>query len=181
MNIFKSRPPPPRSVLFICTANVTRSPVAEMMFRELVEKSGEIWSIASAGIKGVKGLPANQVISFIMSRRGQSIRRHRSQPVSKKLLSRYQWIIVMQEAHRLAVIELDKNIEDRVFLFRSLSSNAPLDNPDMPDPTGKDVDDYQELFSILDEEMPQLYKVVRDKAYELEMKDNDDELSDSEI
>jgi len=175
MKLFRRKPPPPRSVLFVCTANVTRSPVAELMFREMAESTGEVWKIASAGIRGARGLPVNQVISFIMSRRGRPIRRHRSQPVNRKLLSQYQWIVVMQEAHRNAILELDGNVDERVFVLRELSCREPLDNADMPDPTGKDVDDYQELFDILDEEMPQLFKVIRDKAYELAMTYNDHE------
>jgi len=81
----------------------------------------------------------------------------------------------MQEAHRNAILELDGNVDERVFVLRELSCREPLDNADMPDPTGKDVDDYQELFDILDEEMPQLFKVIRDKAYELAMTYNDHE------
>jgi protein-tyrosine phosphatase len=174
MFLFRRKPPPPRSVLFVCTANVTRSPVAEIMFRQLAGRTGEVWKVASAGVKGARGMGVNQVIGFIMFQRKLSLQHHRAQPVTRKLLAQYQWIVVMEERHRQSILELDDNLKDRVFLFRELANSEPLTNPNMPDPTGKDVDDYRELFGIFDAEMPVLVKAIRDKAYELEMGDSDD-------
>jgi len=175
MFLFHRKPPPPRSVLFVCTANVTRSPVAEILFRKLVGSAGEIWKVASAGVNGARGMGVNQVISFIMFQRGLSMQHHRSQPVKRKLLTRYQWIVVMEEGHRLSILEMDENLKDRVFLFRELTNTEPLDHHNMPDPTGRDVDDYRELFNIFDAEMPVLVKILRDKAYEFEMRDSNDD------
>jgi protein-tyrosine-phosphatase len=80
----------------------------------------------------------------------------------------------MEDGHRKAILDLDDSLKNRVFLFRELTHPEPLDNPNMPDPTGKDVDDYRELFGIFDAEIPSLVKAIRDKAYELEMGDSDD-------
>jgi len=163
-----------RSILFVCTANITRSPVAEMMFRQLVEKAGEIWEVDSAGINSIRGVPPEQIISNEMLQRKIPIYNHRSQPVTQKLLEKYYWIIVMEENHRQEILKIDETAADRLFLFRELSSNKPLENLDMPDPTGREVDDYQELFDILDDEMPRLFNIMRDKAYEVELEDDND-------
>ena len=174
MWFLKRKTQSPRSILFVCTANITRSPVAELMFRYLVEEAGEIWEIDSAGTNSVRGVSPNQIISFIMFQRKMPIQNHRSQPVTRKLLEKFYWIIVMEENHRQEILKIDETTADRVFLFRELSSNKPLENLDMPDPTGKEVDDYQELFDILDDEMPRLFSIMRDKAYEVELEDDND-------
>ena len=148
--------------------------MAEAMFRQLTRGVGEYWDVASAGVKGAKGMGVNQVISFIMHQRGLPLQYHRSQPVTRKLLAKYQWIVVMEEVHRQLIMEMDENLKDRVFILRELTNTDPLDNPDMPDPTGKAVDDYQELFVIFDAEMPILVKVLRDKAYEHEARGLED-------
>ena len=168
--LFKRKPkaPPPFSVLFVCTANIKRSPVAEAIFRQMAEKAGETWKVASAGVNAGRGIPVNQIISFIMFQRGLSLNFHRSQPVDKKLLSEYQWIVTMEEAHREELIKIDENAKDRILLFRELSGDEELMNMDMPDPTGKDADDYRDLFEIFDSEMPRLINALRGKAYEVE-------------
>ncbi|MCF7811727.1 hypothetical protein K9N50_12145 [bacterium] len=166
--LFNRKTTSPRSILFVCTANITRSPVAEAMFRKLAEKSGETWKIASAGVKAVKGASANQVISFIMFQRGLPLYNHSSQPVTKKLLSKYMWIVVMEDKHRKAILKIDENLKDRVFLFRELTADAKLDDYNMPDPTGKDAQDFSQLFDILDKEMPRLYEAMNIRMYDEE-------------
>ena len=166
--LFKRNTLSSRSILFVCTANITRSPVAEVMFRKMAEKSGETWKIASAGIQAFKGASANQVISFIMFQRGLPLYNHSSQPVTKKLLSRYMWIIVMEERHKKAILEIDENLKDRIFVFRELTSTGKLENYNMPDPTGKDAQDYSQLFEILDNEMPRLYEAMNIRMYDKE-------------
>ncbi|MDP8240651.1 MAG: hypothetical protein P9X24_16300 [Candidatus Hatepunaea meridiana] len=168
MQLFKKKKPSLRSILFVCTANITRSPTAEYLFREEANKSKEIWEVASAGANTMKGLSANPVISVIMFRRNKSIKNHRSQVVSKKLLLRYHWIIVMEDKHREALLKLDKSIANRIFLFRELTGNNQLESRDMPDPTGKDVDDYRQLFSIFEIEISLLFQIMKDKVNEAE-------------
>jgi len=166
--LFKRNVLSPRSILFVCTANITRSPVAEIMFRKLAEKSGEKWKIASAGVKAVKGASANQIVSFIMFQRGLPLHHHSSQPVTKKLLSKYMWIVVMEEAHKTAILKIDDSIKDRVLIFRELTSEGELENYSMPDPTGKDAHDYSQLFEILDNEMPRLFEAMNIRMYDRE-------------
>jgi len=166
--LFKRNVLSPRSILFVCTANITRSPVAEAMFRKLAKKSGEKWNIASAGIKAVKGASANQVVSFIMFQRGLPLHNHSSQPVTKKLLSRYMWIIVMEEAHKKAILEIDDSLKDRVFIFRELTRTGELGDYNMPDPTGREALDFSQLFEILDNEIPRLYEVMNIRMYDRE-------------
>lgn len=173
MWFLKRKAPSPRSILFVCTANITRSPVAEMMFRQSVEKTGELWVIDSAGINTVRGIPPNQVIAFIMFNRDLPIQNHRSQPVTRKLLAKFYWIIAMEENHRQEILKIDETVADRIFLFRELSSPKPLENPDMPDPTGKEAEDYEELFDILNDEIPRFFNIMREKAYEIELKNDD--------
>lgn len=165
---FRRKSPSPRSILFVCTANVTRSPVAEALFRDVAAESGEGWEISSAGINGTRGIPPNPIINFIMFQRGQAVQEHRSKIINRKILSDYRWIIVMEESHRRAILKLDDNLKDRIFLFRELSAEGLDADTDMPDPTGKDVDDYQELFNILDTEIPKLFIVMQNKAAECE-------------
>ena len=166
-----SKNPPLRSVLFVCTANITRSPTAEALFRKEMTSRGEDWKIASAGVKAAKGMPSHEVISYIMHSRGVPVSNHHSQPVTEKLLHSYYWIIVMETVHKEAILKIIPDLNDRLFTFRELAGNKSEDF-NMPDPTGTDINGFTEFFNIIDKEMPLFVKAlllkVEDALWEYE-------------
>ncbi len=168
MGFFRKKKLQTRSVLFVCSANVTRSPVAEALFRKHALKSIKSWDVGSAGTKAVSGSAPNPVIAYILYQRGVNINSHRSKPVTPKLLRRYHWIIVMEQEHRQAILELNPDAESRVFVLRELVHGSDLEDVNMPDPTGKEVDDYRELFEILDTDIPLLVRILQNKASDTE-------------
>ncbi len=180
MFLFKSKPPDYRSVLFVCTANVTRSPLAETLFRHQISNTGKTWEVASAGTKAIKGSQANPVVSFLMHQRGLPMSAHRSQPVTAKLLKKRYWIIVMELEHKDLILNIDPNLSERIFTFRELTNPNPSDESelDMPDPTGKNPDDYRELFEILDREMPEVVKIINAKTEDILWRNDEDKPQD---
>ncbi len=169
LHFFDHKPPALRSVLFVCTANVTRSPAAALIFSSLAEKSGEKWEVASAGIRAGRGYPANPIVTFIMFQRRLSLADHKTKPVNAALLRRYRWIFAMEEAQREFLIKLDPKAAERIFLLRNFGLETPRSDPNMPDPTGKNEEDYHELFEILDREIPRLFRAVEDCISNLEL------------
>ncbi len=156
-------------MLFVCTANVTRSPAAAAIFKNIVDKSGEDWEVASAGVKAIKGMMPNTLIKLLMDQRKISIANHRARPVTKKLITRYCWIMVMESAHRDAIIKLDPSFAAKTFCLRSFAAFDPLTPSDFPDPTGKNLNDYDELFYLLDREIPRVVEALRERVVHYEM------------
>jgi len=139
------------------------------MFKAVTDKTHDTWDISSAGVNAMNGTGPNSVINFILSRRGLSVAKHRSRLVDKKLINRYYWIIVMERKHQENLVKQFPDAADRIQVMREFGAFSPPDDVDMPDPTGKEIDDYTELFSILDIEVPRLYNVINDQIINLEM------------
>ncbi len=84
-------------IVFLCTGNICRSPLVEVIATERFKDTG--WSFASAGLNAVEGLPASVSSQEYALSRGLSLAGHRSQPVSRKLLAEAAWFIGMTRSH----------------------------------------------------------------------------------
>ena len=93
-------------VLMVCTANISRSPYAEMRLRQLLG-SGETWAVTSAGVPGLVDQPMEPAMSAQARERGVSpeeVAAHRSQPVDQRILDRSALIICMAVEHRRRLV-----------------------------------------------------------------------------
>jgi len=162
-------------VLFVCTANITRSPAAAALFNNLAIKAGEKWIVASAGTKAFSGARAHIGTIQRLNKRKIPIEGHKSQPVTKKLLSQYRWILVMAAHHRDEIIKLDPSAADKTFCLRTFGLNSPDLITDMPDPTfapnklEQQNIEFDELFGILDKEVKRAYEILSDRVVNYEM------------
>ena len=86
-----------RSVLFICTANQCRSPMAAALLKSLVTQYGEAdrWRIQSAGTWAEPGRPATQLAQAVLRRRNLDLSDHRSRALDAALLAEASIVLVM--------------------------------------------------------------------------------------
>ena len=95
------------NLLFVCTGNTCRSPMAAALARALVEKRG--WShvaIASAGVAASRGEPASAHAVTALRSRDIDLTTHESQPLTADLVRRADLILVMSNAHLFPVSDL---------------------------------------------------------------------------
>jgi len=87
-----------KSVLFVCTGNICRSPIAEGLFRRLLGNRKEI-EVASAGVHAVRGQPPSLYAVQVCEEEGSDISGLRSQPLTAALVDRATHIFAMTGAH----------------------------------------------------------------------------------
>ncbi|MBU0639087.1 MAG: threonylcarbamoyl-AMP synthase [Planctomycetes bacterium] len=131
-------------IVFVCTGNSCRSPMAEYMFRaRLAERLGRSleglaaggYHTASAGSFAGHGAPASEGSMAELAQRGIDAREHRSQPLAVELISRAERIYVMSPEHREAVLDVLPAAAERVEL---LDRCGPV-----PDPIGGGPEAYR--------------------------------------
>lgn len=138
-----------KTILFVCTGNTCRSPMAECMQKALVKERGleKEWRVLSAGTYAVSGAPASVGAMRAMQRRGLSLSAHRSQPVTRTLLEQVDLIVGMGNSHIMQVRMMypDVNIAMRAF-----------DDPPISDPYGGSDADYERAALDIQRQLPAL-------------------------
>ena len=93
-------------ILFVCTGNVSRSAVAECIFRTMVEREGRSdITVASAGTHNLYGQPYDPKMVATAAKHGYTMAGH-SQQMTKEMLQQADHIFVMERDHRKQVQKL---------------------------------------------------------------------------
>ena len=82
-------------LLFICTGNTCRSPIAEGLARKLF---GEAVQVSSAGLEAWEGAEASSHAYEVLREQNVDLSQHRSRKIRADLLAEVDWIIPMTQA-----------------------------------------------------------------------------------
>ena len=119
------------TVLFVCTANRFRSPIAVAAFQKKLRNEGiEGWQVGSAGTWTDPGLPPAPVAVQAARQLGVSLDGHASRLVNAALLSGYDLILVMEMGHKEALESEFPAVQNRVFLLSEVVDGMLYDIPD---------------------------------------------------
>ena len=113
------------SVLFVCTANRIRSPMAAALFTALLPADQrQAWRVESAGTWATEGLPAWPAAERAMRERGLDISRHCARCVTAALLAQFDLVLTMEQGHKEALQVEFPALAPRVHLFAELLNGA---------------------------------------------------------
>ncbi|MGB2895520.1 MAG: low molecular weight protein arginine phosphatase [Anaerolineales bacterium] len=129
------------SILFVCSANQCRSPMAEVLFEAFLAEKGERegWRVESAGVWAYDGARATMNAQEVMAERGLSLSHHLSQLASASLLEQFDLTLVMEHRHKMVLQEQNPQLADRIYLLREIAGQEG----DFADPVGGSLDLYR--------------------------------------
>jgi len=146
-------------ILFVCTGNTCRSPIAEVLLQAKIEAEAmtTVFSAGSAGLAAVPGQPASLNSCRAVAELGLSLQGHTSTMLSRELLLRATLVLTMTDAHRLAIVKAVPETADRVF---SLSQYAGMPG-EIADPYGGDLERYRQCCSELQQKIDAVWIKLR--------------------
>ncbi len=136
------------SVLFVCTGNTCRSPLAEHFFAEICREAGLSRSAASAGTRAAEGMPLSRGAAAVLEKRGLGPAAHHARPVNTALLDAAESVYVMERAHRDQLVARFPGYAAKIALLREAAGLKPAE---VEDPVGADAAEYEICAASIEE------------------------------
>jgi len=141
------------SVLFVCTANQFRSPLAAACLKDFIAQhiTAEAWRVESAGTWAKAGLHASMAAIQNANRLGLHILDdHITRQVDRQILEQFDLILVMERNHLEAIANEFPNIESRLVLLAQVVDDISYDIPDPADQVTDPNAVASELAALID-------------------------------
>lgn len=157
-----SEPTKPVHILFVCTGNTCRSPLALALARRALEKRG--WTrveVRSAGVAAQPGGPASEGSIRAAARHGLDLRSHRATQLTRELVGWADLILTMSPGHLVGVDLLGGREKAALITDFALGrgSDSAEGSAGVTDPIGGDDERYEKTF----QELSQLVERVMDR------------------
>ena len=128
------------SILVVCVGNICRSPVGERLLRKALPDK----KVDSAGLAAVVGHAADETAARVAAEHGIDVEGHVAQQLTGELGRQYDLILVMEPAHRQAVMNSFPQLSGRVMLFDQWTGAGGV-----RDPFRKPIDFHQDVIRQL--------------------------------
>src|ERR1700730_9671914 len=146
-----------KNILFVCTGNVCRSPMAEGLFRHMVANRPDI-RVRSAGVSTIPGQPPSPHAVDVLAILRIDISNLRSLPLSCELVAGASCIIAMTRSHMESIYYLFPEAAEKTFLLREFEDHAP--SLDVSDPIGLGREAYEVTRDIIRRSLPGILKFI---------------------
>jgi protein-tyrosine phosphatase len=142
----------PIGVIFVCSANICRSPMAKGVFRTMVKRAGleHAFTIDSAGtLEGHEGEPAAPLARAAAGRRGYDISDHRSRNLTNDDLERFALPLGMDRSHLAAMRWMaPRSVADRPQLLLKFAPQTGV--LEVGDPFGGPPRGYEDALDLIE-------------------------------
>lgn len=135
-----------RTVVFVCTGNTCRSPMAQGLLEHYLEEHGvRHIEVRTAGVMTIPGLLPTPEAVQVMDGVGIDVRKHRSAPLTPEMLRKADLVLGMTPFHVQFALRMAEDARDKTFLLKEYTK-SDLKNYQITDPMGATLEVYKRVF-----------------------------------
>lgn len=156
------------NILFVCTGNTCRSPMAEGIFKALLKDNNiDNINVSSAGISTFEGDSANEKAIYTLRNKGIDIKSHKSRQITKEIIENSDLILTMTKSHKGMILNALPEYLNKIFTIKEyvyINNNEELTgkNLDIADPYGLDYNIYEKCAAEIEENLKEIIKILND-------------------
>ena len=139
-----------KRVVFICSGNICRSPIAEAMLSARIEKQGLDLEASSAGTLGIEDHAADPDAIKAVGEEGIDLRNHRSRGVSRDIIEDAFAVIVMGPEHEEGLGARYPDTRDSIVRLWEYCP-AGREAGEIEDPLGRGLDEFRRIRDVIRE------------------------------
>src|SRR5256885_11198914 len=148
-----------KTILFVCTGNVCRSPMAEGLFRHAVAGRND-YRVLSAGLGAMDGQPPSPYAVEAMKEIGIDISQQRSRMLTADLVYQADYIFGMTHSHVDTVTLLYPQAAEKTFLLREFDETLDPFEKDISDPISGSYEVYLNCRDQIEQGIASLLRFI---------------------
>ncbi|MFH1146504.1 MAG: hypothetical protein V1736_02205 [Pseudomonadota bacterium] len=156
-----SIPPIIKTVLFVCTGNICRSPAAERVFQNAISDLAD-FRVHSAGTHAREGNQATESMIIACREEDFDLTGHRAKKLTPEMIREAEIVLTMERLHTEYVLSLDLESLEKTFNL-AWFAGYPLYTDSIPDPYGCSLREYRRCLSIISQCVTNLCERITDR------------------
>ena len=153
-------------ILVVCTANICRSPMGEVILQNFVTQDGldEVIEISSGGLLGIEGEQASDFSIAVAKEIGLDLQSHRSQGITPDMMIKSELVLCMTVDHAEKLKFLYSAHHEKIYTLKEYLMEDELFSYSIEDPIGLSLDFYRKVFGEIKKELERIFPAIKKMA-----------------